>query len=277
MSRASRHSRLSPGAQSLLNEYTEYFQAQLLEEAEKTNPADILNTRDLSDAYDRVQRRERGELSRTLYLAESGTRRTQMVMVYAVAATFIGLGSALLWVVPNVPWASEQRDLLAAAAAAIGGILAGAVVVVTRISERRSRSLAIEIAESQRHLAEISAMTAETFRSSVSNESLRIGRFIAQWGRVEERLRLLAVVAVGMDPERADRYPIREMLVLLKRSGVIDDDMVGNLQGVLAVRNKLAHGKDASEAEVQVGLDMMERLESFFDRFIDDHMVEGGL
>lgn len=278
MSWSRRISQLSPGARARLQEYAEEFESRIIAEAERLNPNDVLNARDISDAYEVVQARSTDDAASLEYLTDSSARVSRLIQVYAITAASFGIISGVLLMFLRPTAGGAVLSVFAPFAAFMAGALALGVVALTVIDGRRRRMVALQMAEHRRD-SELAVFVADTIQSSAKSphaqNALQIGRFISQWARLEDRLRRLAVVALGMDPNAADGFPIGGLLRRLTDAGVLVDRVAGNIEDILGVRNKLAHGRDTSKAEVQVGLDMMESLETFLDEYIGRHMTSG--
>lgn len=270
--------RLSASAQARLREYTSELEARIIAEAETLNPSDVLTSRDIGDAYETYRNSER---KAQRYSIAHGSPWRRVILIYSAAAGATALVSfGVLIAAQFTDFAGEYIYFIGAMLAALSGALSVSITFLVFSETRRSRARALELAEAGSHEAELALYVAEAVRSASrsgadsTQMALLTGRFISQWARVEDHVRRLAHVAAGMSVETAADYPIGSLLKTLTMSGIFTEALVSNLRSILDIRNQIAHGGQASIAELTVGLDMMNELETFLDDYLEQHSVD---
>lgn len=266
--------RLSPGARALLSELVSDLQDRVIAQAELLNPGDILTARDITDGFRAVQAKERDPDSATYRLPQR-LRWSRVLVMYAAAAGIAAISAGVIGVLGSVLDVSGvYLNLTVTALALMAGVFAFSIVLLALRESRVSRVRALEHAENARDAhramdaAEATALAAA--RTTSNSSDVLLPRFISQWARLEDRLRRLAQVALGMPAETAADYPIGGILRDLIRVGILEPRRGEDLQDILDIRNMVAHGRTVSPTDLSVGVRLMERLE----KFLDDNIAE---
>ena len=269
--------RLSPGATARLDEISSELTAKILWEADRLNPTDTLTARDISDGFHAVQLASRDEEG-SAYRLSQRLRWSRVLVIYAATAGVAALIAGALALVSSFrDFRLPYVEVTVAAFALTAGTLMVSIVLLALRESRVSRMRALQYAEESREMQR-SEYALEAARQAL-HESLNdtgdalLPRFIAQWARLEDRLRRLAQVALGMPSEISTDYPIGGLLRDLIRVGVLDSKRGEDLQDVLDVRNQVAHGRSVSSSDLSMAVRLMERLELFLDDYITDHTL----
>jgi ABC-type multidrug transport system fused ATPase/permease subunit len=277
-----RDNQLSSSAISRLDDYITEFAEQVIKEARRLNPDDVITSRDIADAYSFINQAPQSYSAELRGSSLTASHAMRLPMIYsAFAGLLSAIAAAILIASPGLSLGSGQiATFVAAFAAYLAALLSFAWVALTWLRARRARSRAVRYAELGVRDSELAYYVAEAMHSTRSAKrsdgTFQTVRFIAQWARLEDRLRRLAQAALKMPEEIASDYPIGPLLEDLTRVGVFDRKRGEEFAQILDVRNRLAHGGRASEAETQVGLDYMDVLEEFLDDHIQFHTLPNG-
>lgn len=286
MSSFPRGERLSSAAQSRLDRYVSEFVDEIVAEAVHLNPDDVLTSRDIGDAYEHLHSRRRsssGPVSPIEATRIAVQPRTVIFPLMSAIAAIVT--AALLFYVSfsgrdKISSSDEGLMLVAALLAYIAAITSMSAILLGWMRARRERARAIRYAElGGRDDSQVAYYLAEALssRSSKSDDGAYLtAKFIPKWARLEDRLRRLAIEALGMPEDMAEDYPIGPLLSDLTRVGVLDVERGDEFAQILDVRNRLAHGGRASIAETRVSLDYMDVLEDFLDHHIRTHRSSEG-
>ena len=273
--------RLSPAAQSRLEDYVSEFVDEIVSEAVHLNPDDVVTSRDIGDAYDQLRSKARGyggstsPLEATRIALQPRSVIFPLMSALASAATAALLFSVTFRGSGNTPISDNGLILVAAFIAYIAALASASAVLLTWMRARRERARAVRYAElGGRDDDKVAYYLAEALssRSTKSDDSAYLtARFIPKWARLEDRLRRLAIESLGMPEEMAEDYPIGPLLSDLTEVGILDSKRGDEFAQILDVRNRLAHGGRAPIAETQVSLDYMDVLEDYLDHHIRSH------
>ncbi|MFI8411100.1 hypothetical protein ACIGB6_01195 [Paeniglutamicibacter gangotriensis] len=274
----SRDSRLSPGALTRLENYTSLFADEIVSEAKRLNPDDVITSRDVVDAYSILNRAPQGIPFDSMEVSWATNRATRRNIIYSALAGILSLIAAVMILVtgPNFLFnGGGIVEYVAIFAAYLAALLSFSAAWFSWLRVRRDRSRAVREAEMGARDAEKAYLYAEAMHSNRSggrdDDKYQTARFISEWARLEDRLRRLAQLALSMPAEVASDYPIRPLLKMLTEVGVLDSNRGEEFTQIMDVRNRLAHGGRASRAETQLGLDYMDVLENFLDAHIQEH------
>lgn len=281
MSSLPRGERLSPAARSRLDDYVSEFVDEIVSEAVHLNPDDIVTSRDITDAHDRLRsQRHDSDGSMSPIEATRIALQPRSVIFPLMSALASIVTAALLFSVSfrggsNTPSSDSGLILVAAFLAYIAALSSMSAILLAWMRARRERARAVRYAElGGRGDEQVAYYFAEALssRATKSDDSAYLtARFIQQWARLEDRLRRLAIEALGMPKDMAEDYPIGPLLSDLTAVGVLDSERGDDFAQILDVRNRLAHGGRASIAETKVSLDYMSVLEDFLDHHIRSH------
>lgn len=271
---------LSASAISRLDDYTTEFAAQVINEAKRLNPDDVVTARDIADAYSLINHAQQ---TYSAELSGSSLTATRAMRLPMITSAVVGLLSAIAagiliasLISPGFSLGTERIwTFVSAFAAYIAALLSLGVAAGIWSRDRRVRSRAVRYAElSVRDSNRANYVTAAAHSNRTEklvDSTLQTVRFIAQWARLEDRLRRLAQVTLRMPEEMASDYPIGPLLSKLTRVGTIDLKQGEEFAKILDVRNRVAHDGRVSEAEIRVGLHHMDVLEDFLDDNIHVH------
>jgi hypothetical protein len=286
MSNVQPNERLSPSARARLDDYISMFANDIVSEAMRLNPEDVVTSRDVGDAFHQLHdKRARPE-------GWSPSREVTRVTIqpYALVVPLLsGLASLVTALLLFYVYSTTNQGILesahiiiliAAFLAYIATLISFSTIFLAYYRLRRQRARAIRYAElGGRDDNDVAYYLAEALSSrSTKSDDIKYltALFIPKWGRLEDRLRRLAIAALEMPEDIAEDYPIGPLLSRLTQVGVLDAERESEFARILDVRNRLAHGGRASVAETQVGLDYMDVLEDLLDARIRSHSAADG-
>ncbi|MCH6229344.1 hypothetical protein MK786_01140 [Microbacterium sp. CFH 31415] len=278
MNESNRHDvQMSDAARATLQEYLAQYEARVLAEATHLTAGQALTPRDIVNTVEALEARN---ADRDVWYALHTTRRRGSRPNFLV---FVLLGLTLVafllaYALPLM--FNVSGDLTATVLVSFGtATLAGAGALVgfryaDRAESERAEA-AFQLAAAERAKADAIADSRAAYAAwdgsaYIASES---SDFLHEWMRVEERIRSLASVALGMSRADVEDYPIGLLLDRLSALHVLDETRRNDLVKVLNVRNAVAHGRRTSDAELRVGMDYLRDLERFLDAYIKEHKV----
>jgi hypothetical protein len=281
--------RMTGAARATLDEYMALYERRIIAEAAHLSPGGILTPGDVVNSVEALEARRRGPALNPSVLSDLYPRGGGWGTIIALATFAIVLlvaGSIL----------NLYSDLPSQWTYALMGAGIGSVVLIVFLMSRgaigdRSRErkafarLAYEVESAEKaHWDRVNETRADlhqalgTDRPTVekppgrrSSHRTETSEFLQQWMQVEVRIRSLARAELGMDADVVADYPIGPLLDRLTSLGVLDERRSGDIGHILTVRNAVAHGERASEAELRVGLDYLREVETYLDKYAGSH------
>ena len=271
------NSLLTPAARATLDEYLATERLRIIKEAQRLGSGGKLTPRDILNASEALEAQHEPEFDPYLadYLLVRSNRTSLLLYVFSATVMVIA-GFALVFFLVQRDGLDESTRLVSVAIAAFGlsvGIASTATTIVERIRNRREEEARFFYRESRRIESFLDSETSPVENSPMfsSEDFTSRGRFLFQWGRLEDRLRTLAERALGFDTEIMADYPIGPLLDDLVRLHVIDSSMGDEIRSIIKVRNSVVHSARVSSAEVARYSRTMEDLERMLDMSIKAH------
>jgi hypothetical protein len=251
--RSSRPPRLSPAAKVALDEYLEAERNRVVREADQLRRSSgPLTARDIVNAYDAIQERERGKVVAQALNVEYRSAGPSLKLAVALVGSGAALVSAVVIAATTLasqgtppPTPTSDGVVLGLTATIIGIAIAGAGFFLGRYLVSRS-------SRSNEHVPIVGrdAGSETTESIAATTGSPRGAAFVMRWTNFERDLRKLATNAVGVPTDVAERYPVGELLRTFARSGVISESFYDQTRRALSTRNLVLHGSGASEADL---------------------------
>jgi hypothetical protein len=268
------NNRLSAGARARLAELTSEIESQVIAEAARLNPNDILTARDIGDGFQATLRggwvpgNSADQLARRF-------QWSRVLMLCLACAALAALGAGAISIIgASAEDGNKYLDLTTGALSLMAALVAVSIAFIAVRESRLSRGRALleaEGADGRVHALDFADTHDEIADAPPKEAPALLPTFIDQWARLDDRLRRLAQVALAMHKEIAADYPIGGLLRRLVSLGVLDKKRGLDLQEVLDIRNQVAHGRAVSPLDLSVGIRLMERLEMFLDDNITEH------
>lgn len=264
--RPSGTSRLSRAGKEALDEHLSRERIRVLREASRLGRGAPLSAFDIVNAVEALSARETAS-SRHSYPAGPALLRSRTMAVSAAVMMLAALSLLLVifvLAVPKTPDANADQILpillgvLTASFAVVGATVA--MLLVTRANTARRRQEA-------RYLYELDATSGRldrAVRSISANAAPRRddkrGQFISKWISFEHQLRELGSREIGISSEDARRYPIGELLRMLRAETKISGKQYAQIRATLDLRNRVMHNGDAPAEEVERGIRLLSDL-----------------
>lgn len=272
-----RNSSLSAAADEALREYLQMERERVLSEATRLHSGGLLSSFDIVNAIEALEARDRSVSRPEFHRSRSREIRSLLLGASILALVLALTLSSALFLILN-----ETRTEEAATSSTLMNVVLGGVTALTAAIAAFSISAALRTVRSRserkagrdfiavyEHVNEDSHLHRIDERNRIfitlqgrSSDEKAAGQFIVRWVSLERELRELGSKALGIPSEDARRYPIGELLRLLRRDGSLDNESYELTRSALRLRNMILHDGHVDSADVEAGLQDVARLSS---------------
>jgi hypothetical protein len=233
-------SKMTPAAKQVLQEVLDDYQREILMLASKSASRITGEVSEIA-VHDVVQglKEARGQLLRT-----RPSMVERLLLIYAFVGVIAAVSGFMYFALLNVRQRIDYEYFLPLAVS-MAGVLFSVLSIVVLIMRRRLRGF------------------GAVYLTRQPSESEEGARIIILWGEIERRLRALAASRLG---ESIAERPLSALIKQLVEKSILDPRMANEIQLLLNMRNRVAHGgRPLETAELSSSLRSFEKLTEKLD------------
>lgn len=258
--------RLSRAAREALEEHLNRERMRVLSEARRLGEGESLSAFEIVNAVEALKARDHASARHDYSPGRSMFRSTRMLILFLVTLAVATSALAVIVSLPVTPTGSSAEQLLPVVVGILTATLAVIAVTVAMIGVMRvniwrrrfDAQYAYALDAASRNLYE-RAVPIPAERHS-RREDKSAGAFISKWISFEKQLRDMGSREIGIASADARRFPIGELLRMLRADINMSPERQEQILQVLDLRNRILHSGEFSSDEVEKGMESLEEL-----------------